>query len=207
MKLFEKHQKFIDEMARKPSGTKAIKSYNDPKPHFKSFAIILKDLDFREKDEYVEIGCGGGVLLNMALKKVKKGCALDHSADMVELSRKNNISFIESGKAEILQGNAEALPWDDNTFTKAASANMFFFVEKPQKVLSEINRVLKPGGKFSMVTMRNSLLGKLTFGFLFKLKIYSNHTMETYLQDAGFSNISVRSQFPLLQICSAVKPG
>jgi hypothetical protein len=43
----------------------------------------------------VEIGRGGGILLRMALEKVKRTCAIDHSSDMVELYRKNNKVIIE----------------------------------------------------------------------------------------------------------------
>ena len=36
----------------------------------------------------------------------------------------------EAGRVEIVQGNAESLPWGDNSFTCAAAANVFFFIEK-----------------------------------------------------------------------------
>lgn len=106
MKWSERYERFIDVRARKPSGEIGTKAYNNPKSHLKNFDIIARELALRKDDEYVEIGCGGGVLLKMALKTVKRGCGLDHSPDMVELSRKNNANDFQSGKADIVQGDA-----------------------------------------------------------------------------------------------------
>ncbi len=207
MSWSERYKRFIDERARKPSGKIGIQSYNNPKAHLKSFQIVIRELALREDDEFVEIGCGGGILLKTALRIVKRACALDHSSDMVELSRKNNAADFQSGKADIIRGDAAALPWESDSFTTAASANMFFFVEEPEAVIAEIYRVLKPGGRFCMITMSNNLLGKIAFGFVFKLKTYSKQTMKKLLENAGFKGVKVREQFPFAQICYAVKPG
>ncbi len=73
---------------------------------------------------------------------------------------------------EILQGSAESLPWKTGQFTACASANMFFFVKHPNEALSEIFRVLAPGGRFSMVTAGKSLLTRISMGWLYGLNIY-----------------------------------
>ncbi len=101
----------------------------------------------------------------------------------------------------MLQGNAEQLPWESGRFTAIASANMFFFVENSGAMLSEVFRVLKPGGRFSMVTMGNGLIGKITFGWLYSLRTYSDSEMASMLRSAGFSEIRVKSSMRLMQIC------
>lgn len=186
---------FIDRTARKPSGKWAVKSYNNPRSHYRSFRVILNALRLNERDSYCEIGCGGGVLLNMALKEAASGAAIDHSEDMVQLAIENNRELHAEGKVEILQGNAEHLPWDANSFTACACANMFFFVEHPQAILDEVFRVLKPGGRFSMVTMGRGILGKVTFGLLFGLRTYSNKQMTDMLRQSGFHNVSIKTGF------------
>ena len=205
MGLTGRYQYYIDRTARKPSGDIGKALYNDPKSHYKSFGIIKHLLDLQESDEYIEIGCGGGILLGMVLPKVKSAAAIDHSPDLVELSKENNAEFVKSGRAEIVEGDAAELPWKNSSFTAAASAQMFFFVEKPEKVLSEIYRVLKPGGRFAMATMSNSILSKLVFGFLYQLRTYSDKKMAKLLNDAGFKEVKIVSKFPFLQTCYAVK--
>ncbi len=63
-----------------------MKHYAHPKAHYRSFQIIMDALALKEDDEYCEIGCGGGVLLNMAMSIVDRGAAIDHSWEMVTLS-------------------------------------------------------------------------------------------------------------------------
>lgn len=199
-------ERFIDSSARKPMGKWAVKNYNTPKAHYYSFKVIMEELNLTDDDIYCEVGCGGGFLLNMAMSSAKKGAAIDHSPDMVQLSTRNNQQSVDAGTLEIICGSAEKLPWESGTFTACASANMFFFVEKPEAMLSEIVRVLKPGGRFVMVTASTGLLVKIMFGLLYKLKTYSNPKMRSMLEAAGFNNISVKTiKFGTMQICYGEK--
>ena len=196
-------QNFIERTARKPQGEWAKKNYNDPKAHYKSFRIILNKLKLTKNDRYLEIGCGGGLLLEQALQVVNKASAIDHSPDMIETT-KRKLKNISPERIDLITGNAAKLPWNNESFTAAASANMFFFVEEPQKVLNEIYRVLRQGGRFAMVTMGNSILGKITFGWLYSLKAYSDKKMAIMLEQAGFNTIKVKSG-AFLQVCYAEK--
>jgi SAM-dependent methyltransferase len=205
MRLTEKRKEFIEKTAKKPGGKIGIKMFSNPKGHFRSFRIIMQKLNLSPEDEYFEIGCGGGQLLGMALERVKWAAAIDHSSDMVALSTKNNQRHVEQNRAEIVSGNAEKLPWADNRFTAGASANMFFFVEHPEAVLREACRVLRPGGRFVMVTMGNGILGKLSFGWLYSLRSYSDEKMHEMFRKAGFSRIDVKSRLGLMQVCYAEK--
>ncbi len=197
-----KRQNLIDRTARKPFGDQAKKHYSDPKGHYKSFRIILDKLNLTKSDNYVEIGFGGGVLLKQALQYISDASGIDHSSDMLEVA-KSNLANTSYNNLDLVQGDAAKLPWKNESFSTAACANMFFFVEDPQQVLNEVYRVLKPGGRFAMVTMSNSLLGKITFGLFYSLKTYSTKEMILMLEKAGFKNIEVKSTFK--QVCYAEK--
>lgn len=125
---------------------------------------------------------------------------------MVCLSLEKNREYKDQGRLEVVRGNAEALPWESGTFTACASANMFFFIENPQAVLSEVHRVLAPQGRFSMVTIAKSIPARLSFGWLYRLNLYSDAAMTTMLKSAGFSHIRVKSKtLGMLQVCYAEK--
>ncbi len=199
-------QRFVEKTAKQPSGDWAVKQYNDPKAHYRSFRVIMDALGLGPDDRYCEIGCGGGVLLNMAMEKAGQGAALDHSPDMVCLSIKNNQDAVDQNRLEILQGSAESLPWKTGQFTACASANMFFFVEYPNEALSEIFRVLAPGGRFSMVTAGKSLLTRISMGWLYGLNIYPDTVMSAMMKQAGFKHIRVKTSIVgLTQICYGEK--
>ena len=49
---------------------------------------------------------------------------------MVQIAIEKNQEAVSEGRVEIVQGDAESLPWGDNSFTCATAANVFFFIEK-----------------------------------------------------------------------------
>ncbi len=76
------------------------------------------------------------------------------------------------GRFECIQMNAEALPFDDNSFDAITMAFGLRNVTDKQQALNEMERVLKPGGKalvleFSQVN--NEILSKLYDFYSFKI--------------------------------------
>ena len=195
---------FVNVTARKPSGWLGKRIYKDPKEHYKSFELTLEKLQLKPDDYFLEVACGGGVLLEMALRMVKRAAAIDHSADMVALAEEANAQAVADARVEVTQGNAESLPWHANTFTCAASANAFFFFEHPGYVLREIYRVLQPGGRVVIATLGKTPLARVLFG-LWSLRVYTNAEMEAMLRRARFDTVEVKTHWGAHQICYACK--
>ena len=198
-------EKFRDTTARKPSGWLGKYLYKDPKGHHRSFRIIMKKLNLSSDDSYLEVACGGGILLQMVLATVSRAAAIDHSAEMVALATLRNQAAVGRGVAEIVEGNAESLPWPDEQFSCAACANAFFFIEHPSCVIGEIYRVLKPGGRLVIITAgkKTSLLN-MVFSRPFGLKAYTDGEMRSMLSQAKFSTIEVQTN-GAIQMCYAQK--
>jgi ubiquinone/menaquinone biosynthesis C-methylase UbiE len=199
-------EKFIDSTARKPAGNWARKNYKEPKAHYKAFFKSMDLLEPDASDHYLEIGCGGGVFLNMVAQRAARACGLDHSPDMVRLAKETNKYAIAQGKVEVRQGDAEKLPWPEGSFTCTANTSMWFFLENPQKVLEELGRVLKPGGRLVIATIKRSLLMRMIWG-IYSLRLYSDDQMRDMLKNAGFEKVLVSSQGMMGQIVYAEKPG
>lgn len=200
--------KFIDMIARRPSGWLGKKMYSNPKGHYKAFRLTLEKLALKPDDIFLEIGCGGGVLLNMALESVAQAKAIDHSPDMVRLARERNKESLSDGKVEIVQGNAESLPWGDNSFTCATANQMFFFIDKPTIVLNEFYRVLKLGGRLVITSMgaSGSILPRLLFlPWARSLRLYKSQEMESMLKEAGFQTADVANMEGFIQLSYAEK--
>lgn len=196
---------FVDKTARRPAGRLGKMMYRNPRGHYQSFHLTLEKLQLNSEDVFLEIGCGGGVLLEMALKTVKQAKAIDHSPDMVRLAGERNRAALDWGRLEIVQGNAEALPWEDNTFTCAAAANMFFFLENPLPALQEWRRVLKPGGRLVITSTEDSAwVRTLFFVWSRSMKLYKNAQMAEMLKQAGFTTAQVQTD-KLIQVSYAEK--
>ena len=71
---------------------------------------------------------------------------LDYSQDMLKQAR---VRFREEriGNCRLIQGDVGALPFADSTFDIVLSMNGFHAFPDKEKAYSEVNRVLKPGGR------------------------------------------------------------
>ena len=82
----------------------------------------------------------------------KKGTVtvFDINAPMLEEGKKKASSLhdIDSSRMTWVEGNAEQLPFNDNTFDSYTIAFGIRNVTNRDKALFEANRVLKPGGRF-----------------------------------------------------------
>lgn len=136
-----------DRRARRPSGAKARDTYRDPIYHYPNFRVILMDLALTPQDFLIEVGCGGGALLKDALKSGCHAAAVDHSAEMVQLSQQENREAVDSGRLDVRQASAENLPFPDATFSSAIMTSVFGFLPDPVRALREIHRVLRRGGR------------------------------------------------------------
>ena len=99
----------------------------------------------------LDVGCGRGFLLQKLSKLAKPGSkffGLDISEKLCEISRQNNPG------AQIVKGDAEAMPFQDSQFDFVFMTEALEHMLDYNKALSEIRRVLKPGGIF-IVTVPN----------------------------------------------------
>jgi hypothetical protein len=63
-------QSFFDITARKPSGWLGKIMYRNPVRHYGFFRVTIEKLQLEAEDVFLQVGCGGGVLLEMALQTV-----------------------------------------------------------------------------------------------------------------------------------------
>jgi SAM-dependent methyltransferase len=83
--------RLVDVTARRPTGPIGRRMYRQPAGHERSFRQVLQWLGPVEGDSCLEIGCGGGVLLERVLAAGAASVAgLDHSLDMLALSMARN---------------------------------------------------------------------------------------------------------------------
>jgi len=92
--------------------------------------------------EVLELATGPGLLAKHVAPAAKRMIATDYSDGMIAEAKKGdcpeNLSF---EKADAVQ-----LPYRDDSFDVVLIANALHIVPDPEKVLSEIDRVLRPGG-------------------------------------------------------------
>ena len=123
---------------------------------------VVRMVESRSPNHILDIATGTGDLaINLSKTGAKKIIGLDISEGMLQVGRKKIDQKGLSGKIEMIQGDSEALPFDDNTFDAITVAFGVRNFENLEKGLLEILRVLKPGGIF--VVLETSVPTKFPF--------------------------------------------
>lgn len=100
-------------------------------------------------DTVLDIATGTGDLaINLVRTGASRIVGLDLSEGMLAVGRKKISEKELSEKIEMIQGDSEALPFEDNSFDAITVAFGVRNFDDLEKGLSEIQRVLKPGGIF-----------------------------------------------------------
>jgi len=105
-------------------------------------------LEYCSRGSLLDIGTGPGWLL-LTLHRLDPEMALvglDVSSAMVAKARHNVAQESLSSKIEIHEGNANQMPFKDNTFDVVVSTGSIHHWKNPARGLDEVHRVLKPGG-------------------------------------------------------------
>jgi len=116
---------------------------------------VIEQLALCGEEEILDIGCGTGTLTrdiaNALSNKTRSLCiGLDAAEEMVKIAR------LKSSKIPNIQFDAtiaEELPYPPEKFDAVVSTFFFHHIhfELKKKVLAEVARVLKPGGRFIVV--------------------------------------------------------
>ena len=116
----------------------------------------------------VATGTGDFALEAMSLNP-DKITGVDISVGMLELGKEKIAKKNLSDRIEMVVGDSENLPFEDNSFDAATVAFGVRNFENLQKGLADINRVLRPGGKLVVLELSTPTKFpiKQLFGFYF----------------------------------------
>ncbi|NLI22705.1 MAG: methyltransferase domain-containing protein [Clostridiales bacterium] len=188
---------------------------------FDDFARTMRDKGWNNVDTFVrkgisrgrvlEIGPGPGYVGLEWLKRAPdaKLTALEISDEMIRVAKRNAQQYGLTDRVQYMQGNAMAMPFEENAFDGVFSNGSLHEWEKPLAVFQEIHRVLKAGGLFCVTDMRrdvNPLLAKLIYhttkpkeirpGFITSLNAaYTVGELTEILRNSDFEDFSVTPDF------------
>ncbi|APG86677.1 2-heptaprenyl-1,4-naphthoquinone methyltransferase MenG (plasmid) [Sinorhizobium americanum CCGM7] len=152
----------------------------------------------------LDVCTGPGMLARAAVERGAKVVGLDFSGKVIEIARRN------VPDADFQEADAQALPFDAETFDGVVCGYGIIHVPDPQTVLVEMHRVLKPGG-YLAASVWQAPTPTNGFGLLFdaitkhgKLDVPLPHGPDFFqfsepeklraaFEDCGFADVAVAS--------------
>ncbi len=112
----------------------------------------------------LDVGCGTGVVALTAARLGARASGLDLTPQLLERARQN--SAIMGLDVDWREGDAESLPYGDAEFDAVVSQFGHMFAPRPEIAVSEMLRVLKPGGTIAFSTWPPELIVGRMFALL-----------------------------------------
>lgn len=145
--------------------------------------------------EIAELGCGGGRNVRALLQRypTAKVTALDYSEISVEKTGRVNRREIQKGRCRVVQGDVSKLPFEDARFDLVTAFETVYFWPGPTESFREVYRILKPGGTFLIVNESDGMKAgdDKWLSAIDGLRIFNQAQLSGFLQEAGFSDITV----------------
>lgn len=159
----------------------------------------------KEGDTVVDLGSGAGndcFVARAETGESGKVIGIDFTPSMVEKARKNT-DKMGFNNVEFREGDIENMPVNDNTVDVVVSNCVLNLVPDKQAVLTDIFRILKPGGHFSISDI--VLQGELPKGLQEAAEMYAGCVSGAiqkneylgYIEELGFENILVEKEKPI----------
>jgi SAM-dependent methyltransferase len=114
-------------------------------------AHVVDFAGVRPGEKLLDVACGTGVVAITAARRGATVSALDLTPELLSQARENE-KIAGCDAIEWTEGDAESLPYPDGSFDVVISQFGHMFAPRPEVALSEMRRVLKPGGRIAFAT-------------------------------------------------------
>src|SRR5215207_6956263 len=125
---------------------------------------LIDEIGVGEGTELLDVACGTGNVVVPAAQRGATATGLDLTPKLVEIARAR---AAEAGvEAEIIEGDAENLPFEDDSFDRVTSVFGTMFAPDHAKAASELVRVCRPGGIVGFIAWTPQGLNGRMFGLV-----------------------------------------
>lgn len=162
MQLTQKEIKELEKQLSCPDGKLGVEvGKNMNETNINMTLSTIDSLELKDNDSVLELGHGNcGHLQKLLAEANNIGYfGLEISKTMHEEAKTINTTT----QAEFLLYDGETIPFKNNSFNRVMSVNTIYFWSNPQKLITEIERVLKPNGICILTYANKEFMKNLPF--------------------------------------------
>ena len=137
---------------------------------------VFDNIQINDNDKVLEIGCGNGALWGKNIDRINDTLEItltEICEEMIEDAKRTLNDEIDKFNFQI--ADFSKLPFEDNSFDVVIANHILFFMRDVDSVLSEIKRVVKPGGRVYCSTIGENHMKELQ-----ELMLSFNHSVRIY---------------------------
>ncbi|MEO7975985.1 class I SAM-dependent methyltransferase [Flavobacterium sp.] len=147
----------------------------------------VQNLNISNENTILELGHGNAAHVEYILKKADdlNYYGLEMSELMFREAQQINKKNTVKKHADFLLYDGNEIPFQDNFFDKIFTVNTIYFWQNPEKMISEIYRVLKTKGIFCLTFAQESFMKQLPFT-QYGFELYTTEKAENLIEKTLF---------------------
>ncbi len=156
-------------LSDQPHSAQYFGDYRDYWWNLDFIKLMGERLNFKNISSVLDVGCGighWGQLLANVLPYNSTVTGVDREEAWVKESEKNAEKLNLGNRYSYQQADANNLPFPDEKFDMVTCQTVLIHVPEPKKTITEMLRVLKPGGLL-LLAEPNNMMGYLSFDNLY----------------------------------------
>ncbi|MGH9411740.1 MAG: class I SAM-dependent methyltransferase [Vicinamibacterales bacterium] len=157
----------------------------------RALRALIDQAELQRDHVVLDVGCGTGTLAVLIKRRHPTVDVIGLDPDPAALAIAQRKAAKAGAAVRLERGFGDALPFGEERFDRVFSSMMFHHLKREErpKVLEEIRRVLKPGGRLEFLDFsgaRHSLLGGLVHGH--QTLPAAEDKLITRMREAGFAD-------------------
>lgn len=164
--------------------------------------LAVEALEVGPHDRVLELGCGPGEALAAIARLAPQGTlqGVDLSDVMLRQAARRNAAAIAQRRVTLHRASFEALPLADASIDRVLAVNVVYFWYDPHAVLTEIRRVLAPGGRLVLYATDASAMRHWRFASAETHRLFDTESLTDCLRTGPFAGCRIAVSAVELQL-------